>query len=110
MPTESGDLPGWSAREREIALDELAAVLARTDDPTLIKDFLQSILTSSEVSEVATRWALVRLMDGGMSQRQISRELGLSLCKITRGSKELKKRNSAFKQMITTYRTNQSTI
>jgi len=86
------------------ALDELASVLAHCEDPRLIKEFLQSILTSNEVKEVATRWALVRLIDIGMSQRGIARELGLSLCKITRGSKELKKRNSAFRQMVESYK------
>jgi Trp operon repressor len=30
--------------------------------------------------------------------------LGLSLCKITRGSRELKRRNSPFKHMIRLYR------
>ena len=86
------------------ALDELSSVLAHCDDPRLIREFLQSILTANEVKEIATRWALVRLIDLGMSQRSIARELGLSLCKITRGSKELKKRNSAFRQMVDSYK------
>ncbi|HUX20290.1 MAG TPA: Trp family transcriptional regulator [Spirochaetia bacterium] len=91
-------------RDRDRALDELCAALANTDDPALIREFLSSILTEYEVREVATRWALVRLIDGGMSQRSISRALGLSLCKITRGSKELKKRNSAFRRMVNAYK------
>ncbi len=86
------------------ALDELTSVLAHCDDPRLIREFLQSILTANEVKEIATRWALVRLIDIGRSQRSIARELGLSLCKITRGSKELKKRNSAFRQMVESYK------
>lgn len=96
--------------DREVALEEISWALARADDPRLIREFLKSILTQNEVDEIAARWALVRLIDDGMSQRKISRELGLSLCKITRGSKELKKRGSAFKRMIVTYRENHSTI
>jgi TrpR family trp operon transcriptional repressor len=42
----------------------------------------------------------VKLLDHGMSQRKISNQLKLSLCKITRGSKELKKKSSVFKYMI----------
>jgi TrpR family transcriptional regulator, trp operon repressor len=82
------------------SIEELARVLAVSDDPILIEDFLQSILTEAEIDEVAKRWALVKRMHTGESQRSISRELGLSLCKITRGSKELKKENSSFKTMI----------
>jgi TrpR family trp operon transcriptional repressor len=44
------------------------------------------------------------MLDTGASQRAVARRLGLSLCKITRGSRELKKRHSAFKQMIDRYR------
>ena len=82
------------------ALKEIAAVLARTSDEKLILHFLLSILTVNEISEIASRWELVKLLDSGLSQRQISRKLGLSLCKITRGSRELKKKDSPFKRMI----------
>ena len=85
-------------------LKELSLSLARIDDPPLIERFLKSILTPNEVEEISTRWALVQLLDQGMSQRKISKKLGLSLCKITRGSKELKKNNSAFKEVIEIYK------
>ncbi|MBN2245310.1 MAG: transcriptional regulator [Candidatus Aminicenantes bacterium] len=85
-------------------LKELSLSLAQIDDPNLIERFLNSILTPNEIEEVSTRWALVQLLDQGMSQRKISKKLGLSLCKITRGSKELKKTNSAFKEVIGIYK------
>lgn len=81
-------------------LKELSISLAQINDPLLIERFLKSILTPNEIEEVSTRWALVQLLDKGMSQRRISKKLGLSLCKITRGSRELKKNNSAFKEVI----------
>lgn len=81
-------------------LKELSISLAQINDPLLIERFLKSILTPNEIEEVSTRWALVQLLDKGMSQRKISKKLGLSLCKITRGSRELKKNNSAFKEVI----------
>jgi TrpR family trp operon transcriptional repressor len=86
--------------ELEKGFDEMASVLAYVQDPRLIKDFLKCLLTENEMDEIIARWALVKLIDQGMSQRRIAAELGLSLCKITRGSKELKKRNSAFKKFI----------
>ena len=82
---------------------EIASVLARLEDAALVEDFLESILTPREVSEVARRWELVKLLDQGVSQRTVARRLGMSLCKITRGSRELKKRNSAFKRVLDTY-------
>ncbi len=81
-------------------IDEIAKVLAITDNPIEIAEFLRSLLTPSELNEVSSRWELVKLLDQGLSQRKISDKLGLSLCKITRGSKELKKTPSYFQQMI----------
>ncbi len=46
---------------------------------------------------MAKRWALVKELSHGTAQRRIAEDLGLSLCKITRGSRELKKEGSAFK-------------
>ncbi len=88
----------------EKSLHELVTTLASCTDADLIHDFLKSLLTPSEVAEIANRWALVRLLDEGMSQRNIAKELGLSLCNITRGSKELKKENSAFAAMLKEYK------
>lgn len=86
------------------SLEQLSKTLAVTEDPELIREFLDSILTPNEISEVASRWALVLQIYEGKSQRKISEELGLSLCKITRGSKELKKENSPFRKMIETWK------
>ena len=90
------------------SLAELAGALARVEDPVLITEFFKCLLTPSEIHEMASRWALVKLIDEGWSQRAIAQELGLSLCKITRGSKELKKENSAFARMIEISRENES--
>jgi len=85
-------------------LEELSIALAQTDDADLVREFLGSLLTPNELQEVSTRWALVRLIDDGMSQRNIAKKLGLSLCKITRGSKEIQREESPFASMIEIYK------
>lgn len=81
-------------------LKEISTTLAKVKDAELIHDFLESILTPTEQDEIAKRWALVKRLAEGEPQRSIAAEFGLSLCKITRGSKELKKQDSAFKRML----------
>jgi TrpR family trp operon transcriptional repressor len=85
------------------ALDQIAGILAKIGDRKLIREFLICILTRYEIKEIAGRWELVKLLYDGMSQRRIAEQLGMSLCKITRGSKELKKKHSAFKTVLDTY-------
>lgn len=80
-------------------LEEMARAFASAD-PALIQDFFYSIYTPAEADEIAKRWALVKEIARGRPQREIAKELGLSLCKITRGSRELKKEDSAFKKML----------
>jgi len=97
------------SQEHREALWEMSMTLAHTGDAELIEEFFYSILTPSEQETVAARWELVKLIDQGYSQRKIAEMLGLSLCKITRGSKELKKENSAFARMIHAFREVEST-
>jgi TrpR family trp operon transcriptional repressor len=81
-------------------LKEMSETLAAAHDPRLIEEFLYSLYTKSEADEIAKRWALVKDLASGIPQRQIAQNLGLSLCKITRGSRELKKPDSAFRRML----------
>jgi TrpR family trp operon transcriptional repressor len=81
-------------------LDEIAKVLASAKDEKRIEAFFNSLFTEKEIADISSRWELVKLLDNGMSQRKIAKKLGLSLCKITRGSRELKKTNSPFKYFI----------
>ncbi len=79
---------------------EIAEALGAIGDAELIRRFLESILTPREREEIAGRWELVKLLNRGESQRHVAKWLGMSLCKITRGSRELKKKDSAFKAVL----------
>ena len=81
-------------------IGELSSVLAKVDDPALIGAFLQELLTPAETADVAARGALVKALKENIPQREIAKDLGISLCKITRGSRELKKQDSAFNKLM----------
>jgi len=81
-------------------LKELFQLIATTDEVSLIEDFFKCLFTSAELKDIAKRWLLVKEIDKGTTQREIAKMFSMSLCKITRGSKELKKENSAFRQML----------
>jgi len=81
-------------------LDELARLLCDSGDPDLAARFLRELLTPSEIHGLSSRWELSKRLEAGESQRSIATRLGLSLCKITRGSRELKKPTSALRTFI----------
>ena len=74
----------------QVALGELCVAIAALRRPEEVRDFLRALLTPPERARIALRWRLVCLLATGMKQRAIATRLGLSLCKITRGSRELK--------------------
>ena len=76
--------------DTESALGEIARVMASLDTPDELRRFLKDLFTPSELSDLALRWRLVERLAAGESQRKIAGDLGISLCKITRGSRILK--------------------
>ena len=75
-------------------LQQVASVLSQLNSPENVLAFMNELLTPSEQRNVALRWRLLTLLSEGVPQRRIADELGISLCKITRGSKVLKAPNS----------------
>ena len=79
---------------------ELCNIVNSANDEQFIYDFFECLFTKSELKDIANRWLLVEEIEKGTPQRDIAKSFKMSLCKITRGSKELKKENSAFKKML----------
>ena len=85
------------------SIQELAEVLLAIKDRQLMVHFLSEIMTPAEIETFALRWESVKLLHRGVPQREISKRLGISLCKITRGSRELKKAKSAIRTILDRY-------
>lgn len=79
---------------------ELCKLIVEAGDENFIYDFLVCLLSKPEMKSIASRWLLVKDIDAGVTQREIARKYAMSLCKITRGSKELNKSDSAFRKML----------
>ncbi len=81
-------------------LSEIYEIISRIDTPEDAKTFLDELLTESELIDVAQRWNILKLLKAKHSQRNISKTLCVSLCKITRGAKILKNKNSIIRQIL----------
>ena len=94
------------------AIREICTLLAGISDVDLISDFFGCLFTSGELKDFANRWHLVKELEAGATQREISKKYSMSLCNITRGSRELKKENSAFIRVldILKEKTNQESV
>jgi TrpR family trp operon transcriptional repressor len=84
----------------DIAMRELASVLAALGKAGAVHDVLFALLTPREREKIALRWRLLCLLQQGLTQRAVAAQLGISLCKITRGSRELKYGPAAFRKAV----------
>ena len=80
-------------------MKEFARVLSRLNQDE-IEIFLEQILTRAEIQRITRRWELIRLLYEGVSQRAIASRLSISLCKVTRGSRELKRPDSVLSTIL----------
>ncbi len=80
--------------------NNLPKILAGISDPGEMEDILVELLTPKEMKDLAMRWQLLKELHRGEPQRAIAERHGISLCKITRGSRILKKKNSAIMRLL----------
>jgi len=83
-----------------VSMDELIDTFTEISDFEEMKSFIEEILTPREIKDFALRWKLLQELNEGHTQRSIAEKYGISLCKITRGSKILKKNNSITKKIL----------
>ena len=97
---EPKDEKGISEEQISQTIRELCSLILASNDEQFVYDFFACIFTKPELKDIANRWLLVKEIDKGTTQREIAKKFSMSLCKITRGSRELSKEGSAFRKML----------
>jgi len=81
-------------------LDDLVKIFSETTDPDKMKNLITELLTDREQKDLSLRWDLLKDLYQGIPQREIAANHQISLCKITRGSKILKKEESYVRELL----------
>ncbi|HSL60838.1 MAG TPA: Trp family transcriptional regulator [Desulfotignum sp.] len=79
---------------------QLLQVIAAIRDPDELARFFTDLFTPAELADISLRWKLLADLHQGMPQRKIARKYGISLCKITRGSRVLKKKEGVVARLL----------
>lgn len=67
----------------------LSEAIASLDDADEVAGLLRDLCTRREITEMASRWQIVRLLDSGLSYRDIAQQTGASTATVTRVSQWL---------------------
>jgi len=82
------------------SVTKLSKVFCWIREPEMMRRFFYEIFTPAEIDDFVLRWHLMEMLQNGESQRDIAKELGISLCKITRGSRVLRTGNSITQKIL----------
>ena len=75
-------------------IEEISTLIKNFYTEAEIIAFFKELLTESELETLSKRWRILEMLKEGFTQRDIAKDLQVSLCKVTRGSKILKDKNS----------------
>ena len=75
-------------------IEEITNFILKLNSQEEAQAFLKEMLSEAEMSALSKRWRILSMLAEGRTQRDIVKELKVSLCKVTRGSKLLKDKNS----------------
>ena len=79
---------------------ELLKIISSINDLDELNRFFNDIFTPAELDDISLRWKLLKDLHKGMTQRKIAEKYGISLCKITRGSRVLKDKASVVLKVL----------
>lgn len=69
-------------------------------DKQLLADFVKDILTPHEFENISVRWQIVKRLSKGEHQGSIAADLHLGVATVTRGSREMRKKEGGFRRTL----------
>ena len=79
---------------------DLYTLLSAIDNPKEAELLLEDLLTPNELSSLEERWQEIQLLAKGMTQRDVAKKLGISISKVTRGSRMLQYGTGGFRLFL----------
>jgi len=92
-----GSMRSTQAYKALVRMLELSRTTAEWDA------LLQDLLTPNERESLAERWQIIQLLAKGMPQRDVAHTLGVSISKVTRGSRVLQEGKGGFLKALKAY-------
>lgn len=83
--------------------EQVAALLEailRLETPAEAESFFRDLCTLGELHDMAQRWAVARMLDGGLHYAEISRRTGASTATITRIASWLRHGEGGYRAML----------
>jgi len=70
------------------------------NDPVLLDAFFCDLFTPVEYTEIQKRWEIVKMLNNGIGQHKIAKDLKVGIATVTRGSRVLKDSKGGFNKIL----------
>ena len=87
--------------EYGVELEEILKKVIKSKN--LLHEFLFDLLSPTEYKDLAVRWQIVKQLKKGISQREIAKNLHVSISTVTRGSREMLNKKGGFAAVLKKY-------
>ena len=81
-------------------IEQISDVIRDLRSSKEIYNFMTELFTEAELSTLSKRWRILNMLNNGSTQREIAKELNVSLCKVTRGAKIIKNKNAVITKFL----------
>ena len=81
-------------------INEISKILISLKNQNEISRFLTELFTKNEILTLSKRWRILKMLSENFTQRDIVKQLQVSLCKVTRGAKVLKDKNAVITKCL----------
>ena len=81
-------------------IEQISDVIRDLRSSKEIYNFMTELFTEAELSTLSKRWRILNMLNNGSTQREIAKELNVSLCKVTRGAKIIKDKNAVITKFL----------
>lgn len=81
-------------------IQEISKLVKNLHTEIEVETFFKELLTESEIETLSKRWRILDMLTNGCTQREIAKELQVSLCKVTRGARILKDKDSVLAKYL----------
>ncbi|MCX6754226.1 MAG: Trp family transcriptional regulator [Candidatus Nomurabacteria bacterium] len=75
-------------------------IISLSKDPILLNAFLKDILTTVEYKEIHKRWEIIKMLDLGINQHEIAKNIHVGVATVTRGSRVFNNPNGVLKKIL----------
>ena len=82
------------------SIENISNFISLLDGKKEISKFITELFTDKEINDFSLRIELMKQLKAGNTQREIASNFHISLCKVTRGNRYIKDKNSIMNRLL----------